>query len=177
MNGLRSTNAIDLCRNTPIRAQDTQDRLPKLEVRTLVEIRPLQEILSTLDQNGRLDGIPFMPEMEPFCGKRLRISGHALKVCTRSGARQLHGTVHLEDLRCDGSAHLNCQARCLLFWKEAWIRPVQDDKKAHLNRAGLLEATKMAVGIGECEAHGTRKANAGAFSWRGGPTADSMNAS
>jgi hypothetical protein len=31
--------------------------------------------------------------------------------------------VHL-DLRCDGSAHDGCQAGCLLFWKEAWLRRV-----------------------------------------------------
>jgi hypothetical protein len=30
-------------------------------------------------------------------------------------------TVHLSDLRCDGSAHAGCQAGCLLFWKEAWL--------------------------------------------------------
>jgi hypothetical protein len=38
--------------------------------------------------------------------------------------------VHLEDVRCTGSAHGGCQARCLLFWKEAWLEregnPVQE---------------------------------------------------
>ena len=31
--------------------------------------------------------------------------------------------VHLET-RCDGSAHGGCQASCLLFWKDAWLKPV-----------------------------------------------------
>ena len=30
--------------------------------------------------------------------------------------------VHLEGIRCDGSAHGGCQAGCLIFWKEAWLR-------------------------------------------------------
>jgi hypothetical protein len=30
--------------------------------------------------------------------------------------------VHLDNLRCDGSAHGGCQAGCLLFWKDAWLK-------------------------------------------------------
>ena len=30
-------------------------------------------------------------------------------------------TVHLDNLRCDGSHHAGCQAACLMFWKEAWL--------------------------------------------------------
>jgi hypothetical protein len=31
-------------------------------------------------------------------------------------------TVHLEDVRCDGSDHDGCEAGCLIFWKEAWLK-------------------------------------------------------
>jgi hypothetical protein len=31
-------------------------------------------------------------------------------------------TVHLEGIRCDGAAHGGCQAGCLIFWKEAWLK-------------------------------------------------------
>jgi hypothetical protein len=37
---------------------------------------------------------------------------------------RMHNTVHLEGLRCDGSAHGGCQAGCLLYWNEAWLRRV-----------------------------------------------------
>jgi hypothetical protein len=30
--------------------------------------------------------------------------------------------VHLEGLRCDGITHGGCQAGCLIFWKEAWLK-------------------------------------------------------
>ena len=36
----------------------------------------------------------------------------------------MRGTVLLDDLRCDGSAHGGCQAGCRLYWKEEWLRPV-----------------------------------------------------
>jgi hypothetical protein len=32
--------------------------------------------------------------------------------------------VHLEGVRCDGTGHDGCQAGCLIFWKEAWLKPV-----------------------------------------------------
>lgn len=132
MNSFRATKPINFRENLTIHSGDTQEALPlRIAAGTWVEVRPLREILSTLDEEGKLDGVPFMPEMASFCGKRYRVSRRAEKVCTRSGARRLQGTVHLEDLRCDGSDHLNCQARCLLFWKEAWVRPVKDTG-AHL---------------------------------------------
>ena len=34
----------------------------------------------------------------------------------------MHRTVHLEDLRCDGAGHDGCQAACLLYFKEAWLK-------------------------------------------------------
>ena len=37
--------------------------------------------------------------------------------------------VHLE-LRCDGQAYGGCQAACLIFWKEAWLKPVDDNNPA-----------------------------------------------
>src|SRR6266850_1015993 len=39
----------------------------------LVEVRPLEEIESTLDESGCLEGLPFMPEMGRFCGRRIRV--------------------------------------------------------------------------------------------------------
>jgi hypothetical protein len=30
------------------------------------------------------------------------------------------------DLRCDGKAYGGCNALCLIFWKEAWLKPLAD---------------------------------------------------
>src|SRR5438094_248118 len=38
----------------------------------IVEIRSKEEILATLDEKGRLDGLPFMPEMLKYCGQYVK---------------------------------------------------------------------------------------------------------
>jgi hypothetical protein len=95
----------------------------------LIEVRSEGEILATLDANGELDCLPFMPEMLRFCGKRYRVYRRADKTCdtiNHTGIRRLKNCVHLE-LRCEGEAHGGCQARCLIFWKEAWLKRVAVD--------------------------------------------------
>lgn len=92
-----------------------------------VEIRTAGEILKTLDPSGDTARMPFMPEMLRFAGQRFQVSASAHKTCdtaNRTGGRRLPQTVHLADLRCDGSAHGGCQAACLLFWKTQWLKPV-----------------------------------------------------
>ena len=91
-----------------------------------VEVRSSKEILATLDHQGEIDSVPFMPEMLRHCGKRFRVAASAHKTCdtvNKTGGRRLRETVHLDGLRCDGSAHGGCQAACLIFWKEAWLKP------------------------------------------------------
>ena len=90
-----------------------------------VEVRSKEEILATLDSRGRLEGMPFMPEMLEFCGKRFQVWSSAHKTCdtvNKTGGRRLDNSVHLQELRCDGRAHGGCDAGCLLFWKEAWLK-------------------------------------------------------
>jgi len=91
-----------------------------------VEVRPLSDILGGLDAEGALDGLPFMPEMARYCGRRFRIVASAHKTCDPTGAshmRRMPDTVLLET-RCDGSSHDGCQARCRFYWKRAWLKPV-----------------------------------------------------
>ncbi len=97
----------------------------KLMPGDLVEVRSPAEILLTLDEKGRLESLPFMPEMLKFCGQRFRLSRRALKTCVDDqDVRQLDSTVFLEEVRCDGSGHGGCGRACLIFWKEAWLKPV-----------------------------------------------------
>lgn len=96
-----------------------------------VEVRSKQEILATLDNNGELDGMPFMPEMFAFVGERFQVYKRAHKTCDTVfpvRGRRVHRAVHL-DTRCDGQAHGGCQAGCLIFWKEAWLKPAVSSSK------------------------------------------------
>ena len=119
---------------------------------TVVEVRPLVEILHTLDADGKLDGLPFMPEMARYCGGRFTIFRRSDKTCFETvGMRWMEGTVFLEGLRCDGAFHEGCQRGCLYFWKEAWLTPVGDSTESPVSENGtaLLEAGKLPAGA-EC---------------------------
>ncbi len=107
----------------------------RLRVGELVQVRSKEEILATLDQDACLDGLPFMPEMFRYCGMHFRVYKRAHKTCdtvfpTRS--RRMANAVHLET-RCDGKAHGGCQAGCLIFWKDAWLRRVNPGSNTSLS--------------------------------------------
>jgi len=124
-----------------------------------VEVRPLTDIMKTLDENCAFDGMPFLPEMVRYVGHRFQIVKSAHKTCDPTGAsdlRRVPEAVHLET-RCDGSAHGGCEARCLLFWKNAWLKPVDgpqvDDKPSLSSQDDDLEkleaTTRYTTDLGE----------------------------
>lgn len=97
-----------------------------------VEVKSAAEILATLDERGTLEAMPFMPEMLPFLGKRFQISKRATKTCDtidKEGFRRVSKTVMLEGARCNGAGHGGCQAGCMIFWKEQWLKPVPDHRR------------------------------------------------
>ena len=105
----------------------TSGAVSTLRVGDLVEVLSPEEIRATLDENGELDGLPFMPEMLAFCGRRLTVHKVAHKSCdniSRTGLRRMSGAVHLTGSRCDGSGHGGCENACSLYWKDQWLKPV-----------------------------------------------------
>ena len=89
-----------------------------------VEVRSAEEILATLGPDATIDGLPFQPEMLVHCGSRFTVDKRADTTCFYGTLRRLDSAVHLTGVRCDGSAHGGCQAGCLMYWKEEWLRPV-----------------------------------------------------
>ena len=47
-----------------------------------VEVRSKEEIFATLDENGHLEGLPFMPQMTQYCGQRFQVFKRAGKTCS-----------------------------------------------------------------------------------------------
>src|SRR4051794_27419514 len=94
----------------------------------VVEVRTAPEILSTLDENGALGDLPFMPEMVEACGQQYRIASRVTKTCMSgtgpSTMRALRSDdlFTLVDVRCSGAGHDGCQKGCLVFWRAAWLR-------------------------------------------------------
>ena len=113
-----------------------------------VEVRSKEEIFATLDDKGRLDGLPFMPQMLHYCGRRFQVFKRAAKTCseiTGPGgivyvSRRLRDTVHLEH-RCDGRAYGGCHAGCLIFWKEVWLKRV-DASASEAQQARAMQADR-----------------------------------
>jgi len=106
----------------------------KIRPGDLVDVRSAGEILQTLDTDGTLDQLPFMPEMIPHCGKRYRVEFRALKTCTSGSPTgstmrsfKKEDVVTLEGLRCPGTEHDGCQKLCRILWREAWLRRVEGD--------------------------------------------------
>lgn len=104
----------------------------KLRAGDWVEVKSQAEIVETLNADGILDGLPFMPEMLEFCGNRFRVLRRAEKTCVETSVQNYrilefrgNDVVILERLRCSGAYHDDCQRACVLFWKEAWLRRVE----------------------------------------------------
>ena len=97
-----------------------------------VVVRSPEEILSTLDADATLDGLPFMPEMLDWCGKLFHVDRRVEKTCVdvappADGTRRrfpANDVVILGGPRCDGHGHDGCKHGCRIFWKEAWLRTV-----------------------------------------------------
>jgi hypothetical protein len=120
-----------------------------------VEVRPAAEILATLDADGTLDGLPFMPEMIEACGGIFRVASHVFKTCMSgsgpSTMRQLRSAevFTLESVRCSGAAHDGCQKGCLVFWRSEWLRSTAGaaSSLSHAPSSGpLLRGLKTTAG-------------------------------
>jgi hypothetical protein len=113
----------------------------------LVEVCSAAEILSTLDEKGTLENMPFMPEMLAFCGRQFRVAASAFKTCVDDqDMRSLNDTVFLEEVRCDGGSHAGCDRGCLIFWKTAWLkRAGAESRNGHSTKTGLKEADLLSL--------------------------------
>ena len=82
-------------------------------------------------KTGGLKACPSCRKCCSYCGQRFQVFKRAGKTCSEMAgpagvvyvSRRLRDTVHLEH-RCDGRAYGGCQAGCLIFWKEAWLKRV-----------------------------------------------------
>jgi hypothetical protein len=124
------------------------DQVLRLRVGEIVEVRSEAEILAMLDGRGELESLPFMPEMLQFCGRRFRVDKLAVKLCDTIGSTgmyRMRNAVHLGAVRCDGQAHGGCQAGCLIYWKEAWLKRVPAGEPGAAPAPGCTLATLTAA--------------------------------
>lgn len=108
-----------------------------LEPGDWVEVRSAKEILTTLDDHGKLKGLSFTAEMMKFCGIRFQVYKKLDKIIleTTGELRRIKApTVILKDAFCDGKAHGGCDRSCFCFWREEWLKrvPVQTSNEDSL---------------------------------------------
>ncbi len=130
-----------------------------------VRVKSATEIAATLDGQGTLEGLPFMPEMLQFCGKRFVVAARLDKTCVEGcGVRQFQrGDVFiLEGVRCDGQSHRGCAVSCAVLWKRAWLSG--DSRDQHVcshaitnSEIGALKATSD-PGVMFCQSTQLRRA-------------------
>jgi hypothetical protein len=131
------------------RARTAERAVLNLKAGDEVVVRSPDEIAETLDEDGTLDSLPFMPEMLECCGKRFRvlnrvvqstIDGAFLGGHSESYVREFRNNdvVTLQNVRCSGAQHDTCQRACAIFWKEAWLRKVDDQSEVVLPRGSWL---------------------------------------
>ena len=108
-----------------------KEMIKRLRPGDFVEVKTPREILQTLDAEGTLDRLPFMPEMVELCGSRFRVAKRVVKTCYytkkgSSGMRKFRAddVVLLDGVRCSGASHDGCQKKCTIFWREAWLQKV-----------------------------------------------------
>lgn len=99
----------------------------ELIVGDLVEVRPWEEIRTTLDETACLGQLPFMPEMLAMCGRRAYVFRcmHRLFDYRKTRVmRHMHDAVLLVDGVCTGAQHGDCDAACHTVWRSAWLRRI-----------------------------------------------------
>jgi len=110
-----------------------RDNSPSPDAETLglrpgefVEVKSVDEILTTLGPDRKCKGLLWMTGMRKFCGRRYRVLKRVENILleTNGERRRMKNTVSLEGVMCDGAEFGSCDRACFHFWREAWLRRV-----------------------------------------------------
>jgi hypothetical protein len=95
----------------------------------LVEVKSIDEILATLGPDRKYKGLLWMTGMRKFCGKRYRVFKRIENILLEANgdSRKMTNTVILEEVMCDGAEFGGCDRSCFHFWREAWLKRIEED--------------------------------------------------
>jgi hypothetical protein len=123
----------------PVRQKETNEARPNtiaankpiLKEGDLVEVLPFDDIRKTLDEHGSLGKTLFLEGMKEYCGKRLRVMKKLKTMIDEPswGMVRLKESVILENAICDAKGQYEkegCDRGCFYFWKEQWLRKVDE---------------------------------------------------
>jgi hypothetical protein len=99
-----------------------------LEPGEWVRVKARDEIVRTLNREGKNRGLVFTVEMLPFCGRTFRVLKRVQRIIHEPSQKVmgLEGTVILENVTCDGchSPRGGCPKDNYLYWREVWLERV-----------------------------------------------------
>ena len=112
-----------------------------LEPGDWVEVKQLEDILTTLDGNGKTFGLFFTNEMKLHCGKRYRVFKRVNSIFNEftGEQRKVRNTVLLDQVYCRGEG-LGCDRACFHMWREVWLRripPCEEERLSHSAKSTL----------------------------------------
>jgi hypothetical protein len=92
----------------------------------LVEVRPIENIVETLNETAHNRGLWFSPDMRLLCERQQRVARRIDKLIVDGTGemRQLRNTVYLEGSLC-GCAYVafgGCSRCEFVYWREIWLR-------------------------------------------------------
>jgi hypothetical protein len=95
----------------------------------LVEVKSIDKILATLGPDRKCKGLLWMTGMRKYCGKRYRVFKRVENILleTNGDSRKMKNTVILEEVMCDGFEFGGCDRSCFHFWREAWLKRIEEE--------------------------------------------------
>ncbi len=100
-----------------------------------------------------------MPEMLDWCGRTFQVERRVEKACV--DAQPLYSNRHFPDddvvilagPRCDGRDHDGCNRSCKIFWKEAWLEPVDGAVRVRSDSADSIAALQQRLKVKSDDSH------------------------
>jgi hypothetical protein len=129
-----------------------------LEPGEIIEVRPLDEIGATLDDQAKHRGLRYSEEMTPACGKRFRVKNRVERLIDERTGLMIelkNDCIVLEGFVCSGDrspAALFCPRQAYPLWREAWLHRVEDARPLPQAPGASGEATAGAPSAAEVAA-------------------------
>ena len=108
-----------------------------------VQVRSRAEIATTVDKGGHNRGLSFDWEMLPYCGGRYRVRDRVERIIDERTGQMIQlrsDCLVLDGVVCSGEHSRGrrfCQRAIYAYWREAWLRPVD---QAEPNSLGAVQA-------------------------------------
>jgi hypothetical protein len=96
----------------------------------LVEVKSKEEIFETLDERDRTRGLRFDGEMLQYCGRRGRVLRRIQKIIDEKTGRMLSidsDCIVIDGFICTGDYHRSCPRAVYPYWRESWLKRVEED--------------------------------------------------